>query len=139
MTEEEVNNILGTPIHRTEYEEIKGNRLANNYNNMTIHFIKEYGQYVACEMYLFDGDGKGPREIKLGDSKQSIIDKFYCEENMKKIDDIVIFYDDDTNHGENGFNINDDKEYIMYYTEKMTFKMILDSNSNVSRMELVQN
>lgn len=137
MTENQVREILGEPQNCTYSENMLGTKMSTfAYENMTIMFEQENtGNYIVTGIYSEDKNKVGPRGIKIGDTKESVISKFYSNKNVEYNDEYTILY----SNGERisgTIYIMDGEKTISYFNENMTLDVHLGEDEKVVMMSL---
>lgn len=141
MTERDVKAILGEPdgIVSDEETEIKS-QFSYRYNSMEIVFVVDNGESIVELINLINNtnvDNKGPRGISIGDTKEDVINSFYCEDEIVVKDEYETDLYRFDNEGYVGHILNDNGyEKIQYYGDFLVFDVCLDINGNVVIMTL---
>lgn len=137
MTENQVKKILGEPQNCSYSENNIGTKMSTfAYENMTIMFEQKNSQnYIVTGIYSNEQNKVGPRGIKLGDSMEDVISKFYSDKNVEYNEDYTVLY----SNGERisgTINIMDGEKTISYFNENMALDIHLGENNKVVMMSL---
>ena len=137
MTENQVKKILGEPQNCSYSENNIGTKMSTfAYENMTIMLEQKNSQnYIVTGIYSNEKNKVGPRGIKLGDSMEDVISKFYSDKNVEYNEDYTVLY----SNGERisgTINIMDGEKTISYFNENMTLDIHLGENNKVVMMSL---
>ena len=140
MTENQVKNILGEPENCSYSENMIGTKMSTfAYENMTIMFEQKNSEsYIVTGIYSNEKNKVGPRGIKLGDSMDNVISKFYSDKNVEYNDDYTVLY----SKGEyisGTINTMDGEKNISYFNENMTLDIHLGEDNKVVMMSLTIN
>ncbi len=135
MTEKQVKNILGEPKEYNYLEDMTyAKKLTLDYENILIILVKENGEYLVTRIELMEGNEEGPRKIKIGDTKESVINKFYYDKDIQNNDETILY--------SNGERISaeirkiEGLSNISYYSEDMALDIFLGADEKVRSITL---